>query len=121
MTTELKKRRRAAIALSALELHRLLDWEFLPALADHFGASPWVLVTGDDAMPAVHADVIADVNATLAIIDPRRPPAYSDDEGQEAWMRDATHHWARRMATQAPGSIRRYSLNTSRIWTPRRR
>lgn len=78
----------------------------------------WVLVTGDDSMPAVHADVINEVHATLATIDRRRPPGYEDDD---AWGREVTHRWAHLMARQTPGTVRRYGATGSRLWVPRRR
>jgi len=119
IATELKRRGRTAIALSELRLRHAKDPDLLRALAEHFGDSPWVLVTGDYNMPVVHADVIVEVRATLATIDPRRPPEYLDDE--DAWGREVAHRWAHVMARQPPGSIRRYSGNGGRKWTRRRR
>ncbi len=119
IATELKRRGRIAIALSELRLRHAKDPDLLRALAEHFGDRPWVLVTGDDNMPAVHADVIMEVRATLATIDPRRPSDYLEDE--DAWGREVAHRWAHVMARQAPGSIRRYSGNGGRRWTRRRR
>lgn len=118
IATELKRRGRTAIALSELQVHRSLDPDLLRALADYFGDEPWVLVTGDDSMPAVHAEVIAEVHATLATVDRRRPPGYDDDD---AWGREITHRWAHVMARQTSGSIRRYGENGGRRWTRRRR
>ena len=121
IATELNRRGRTAIALSELLLHRSLDPDLLRALADHFGDAPWVLVTGDDAMPAVHPEVINEVHATLATIDPRRSHGYADDQAQDAWRREIVHRWAHKMAVQAPGTIRRYGENGGRTWTRRRR
>lgn len=109
IATELKRRGRTAIALSELRLRQAKDPDLLRSLDERFGDTPWVLVTGDDNTPAVHADVIVEVGATLATIDPRRPPEYLDDE--DAWGREVAHRWARVMARQPPGSIRRYSGN----------
>ncbi len=85
IATELKRRGRQAVALSELHLRHVKDPELLRALAAHFGDKPWILVTGDDNMPAVHADVIHEVGATLATVDPRWPPGYRGDE--DAWGR----------------------------------
>ncbi len=80
IATELKRRGRHAVAISELELRHAKDPELLRSLAEHFGDDPWVLVTADDNMPAVHPEVIEEVSATLATVDGRRPPAYRDDE-----------------------------------------
>lgn len=119
IATELKRRGRDAIALSELQLRHAKDPELLQALAEHYGERPWVLVTADDNLPAAHADVVAEVNATIATIDPRRSVAYADDE--DAWGREVAHRWAHMMERQPMGSVRRYSDRGGRKWLPRRR
>jgi hypothetical protein len=119
IATELKRRGRQAVALSELHLRHVKDPELLRALAAHFGDKPWILVTGDDNMPAVHADVIHEVGATLATVDPRWPPGYRGDE--DAWGREVVHRWAHLIEKQSPGSVRRYSSGGGRSWTRRRR
>lgn len=116
IATELKRRGRTAVALSELHLHRAPDPDLLRSVAEHFRDGPWVLVTGDDSMPAVHAEVIAEVGATLATVDRRRPPAYEDDD---AWGCEIAHRWAHVMARQVPGSVRRYGESGGRTWTKR--
>ena len=91
----------------------------LLALAEHYGARHWVLVTADDNLPATHADVVAEVSATIATVDPRRSADYADDE--DAWGREVAHRWAHMMERQSEGSVRRYSDRGGRKWTPRRR
>jgi hypothetical protein len=119
IATELKRRGRRAVALSELQLRHAKDPELLMSLAEYFGDEPWVLVTGDDKMPAVHPDVIQEVGATLATVDGRRPPTYLDDE--DGWGREVVHRWAHLMEKQTPGSIRRYSAGGGRNWARRRR
>lgn len=119
IATELKRRGRDAIALSELQLRHAKDPDLLRTLAEHFSNQPWVLVTADDNLPAAHAAVVAEVQATVATVDPRRPPAYADDE--DAWGREVAHRWAHIMERQQPGTVRRYSDRGGRRWAPRRR
>ena len=107
------------MAISELQLRHAKDPALLQALAEHFGEEPWVLVTGDDNMPAVHAEVILELGATLATVDQRRPPGYGGDE--DAWGREVVHRWAHTIEKQPPGSIRRYSAGGGRRWARRRR
>lgn len=117
VATELKGRGRAATALSERDLHRLKDEPLLRTLVELFGAtSGWVLVTGDDAMPDDHGDVLAELRVTLATIDPRRPAHTKEAE----WRQDVIHRWAHAIALQEPGSIRRYTPFRHGIWRPRR-
>ncbi|HEX4340969.1 MAG TPA: hypothetical protein VH062_33905 [Polyangiaceae bacterium] len=83
LAAELRGRGRDATALSQLGLHKLEDPEMLRAVAERFGATPWILATGDDDMPAEHADVLAELRATVATVDPRWPSAPID--AQERW------------------------------------
>lgn len=93
VATELKARGRAAAAVSELELHRVKDVPLLRGLVEHCGTpSRWVLVTGDDAMPDDHGDVLAELRVTLATIDPRRPTGTEEAE----WRKDVIHRWAMR-------------------------
>ncbi len=78
IATELKRRGRRAVALSELQLRHAKDPELLMSLAEYFGDEPWVLVTGDDNMPAVHPDVIQEVGATLGTVDAIGPVAGVD-------------------------------------------
>ena len=119
IATELKRRGRNAVGVSELRLRHARDPDLLRSLAENFEREHWVLVTGDDNMPAVHADVIAELNATVATIEPRRPTEYIDNE--DGWGREIVHRWAHLMERQDPGSIRRYSAGGGRNWVRRRR
>ncbi len=119
IATELKRRGRDAGALSELQLRHAKDPELLHAPAEHFADQHWVLVTADDNLPAAHAPVVAEVQATIATVDPRRTSTYTDDE--DAWGREVAHRWAHMMERQPKGSIRRYSDRGGRKWAPRRR
>jgi hypothetical protein len=119
IATELKRRGRNAVALSELQLRHAKDPDLLHALIEHFGDQHWVLVTGDDNLPAAHADVVAEVNATIATVDPRRSSMYTDDE--DAWGREVAHRWAHMMERQPKGSVKRYSDRGGRKWAPRGR
>jgi len=116
VATELKFRGRDAVATSELELHHEKDEPLLRALADHFGPNGWVLVSGDDAMPDDHGDVLAELGVTLATVDPRRPEVTEE----AAWRRDVIHRWAHAIQIQEPGTIRRYSAVRHGLWRPRR-
>jgi hypothetical protein len=112
---ELRDRGREARSFGQLGLRGATDPDALRRL---FALFPdCVLVTGDDSMPAEHADVIAQVRATLATIDPDRPAGYVQDQ----WERDVVHRWAHAMQVQGDGLIRRYSLGAHRVWAPRLR
>lgn len=117
VATELKARGRAAVAASELSLHRERDGPLLRGLAERFGdTASWVLVTGDDAMPDDHNEVLVELGVTVATIDPRRPAGTRESE----WRRDVVHRWAHAMGIQAAGSIRRYSTLRHGAWKPRR-
>lgn len=117
IATELNAREREAIALSEMGLHDAKDPELLPDLASQFAERRWVLVTADDAMPVDHADLIAEIGATIATIDPSRPAEF----GVAAWGRDVVHRWAHVMQAQATGTTRRYAENSHRAWRQRKR
>ena len=115
--TELGFRGRNARALAELSLHHEKDEPMLRSLVERAGnPAEWVLVTGDDAMPDDHADVLAELGITLATVDPRRPT----DVHEDAWRRDVVHRWAHAMQTQNPGTLRRYSVTRHGLWRPRR-
>ena len=117
VATELKCRGRNAVATSELGLHREKDEPLLRALVERFRSNErWVLVSGDDAMPDDHGDVLAELGVTLATIDPRRP----DESEEAAWRRDVVHRWVHAMQIQEPGTIRRYSATRHGSWRPRR-
>jgi hypothetical protein len=112
-------RSRNAISAAALGLaDNVKDPELLRALAANYGGKrEWVLVTGDDGMPAEHGDVIRDTAATIATIHPE----YPDGMTQHAWRIDVVQRWAHAMQDQKSQTVRRYTLSGSQVWKPRRR
>lgn len=74
-----------------------------------------VLVTGDDRMPADHAETLARTGVTVATVDPIRP---SDFLARE-WNHEVIQRWAHVIETQDRGTVRRYGL-ANRLWTDRR-
>ena len=119
LATYLVARARESIHVSTLGLaDNVKDPEVLRGLAGHYnGVRDWVLITGDDAMPAEHGAVIIETQATIATIHPQRPAGVPE----ASWYVDVTHRWAHRMQEQAPQSVRRYSFHGSEVWRPRRR
>ena len=115
IATELLQRGRHAVALNRLGLRGVDDIPLLRTLASKHPDA--VLVTGDDDMPVEHRATLLQTNYTLAIVSPKKGAGYEKDQGE----RDIIHKWAHKMEVQQPGSIRRYSLNGSREWRPRRR
>jgi hypothetical protein len=115
----LKKRARNAISAAELGLsENVKDPELLRGLAERYNDSQeWVLVTGDDAMPAEHRQVIIDTQATIATIFPEYPEGVTE----HAWNVDVVQRWAHAMQDQKRCTIRRYGLANSTPWRPRRR
>lgn len=117
VATELRKRGREAVSVHQLGLGGHLDPQLLRAAHERYLSAEWVLVTSDDSMPATHADVVAELGATIATLDGRWR-RYSDD--QEAYKREVVHRWVHTMAEQEQGTVRRYTPNAHRLWTPRK-
>lgn len=117
LATELDKRGRSASTVASLGFAGATDPALLTDLTQLGPVLEWVLVTGDDAMPWEHSDVIASTGATIATIDPRRP----DRVTQDAWRRDIVHRWGHAMQLQEAGAVRRYSIASNRLWAPRKR
>lgn len=119
----LRERGRAARSAGELGVKDHEDPDLLRAVfAEHPEA---VLVTADDNMPADHPDVIKEVGATIATIEPweRRPrePLILPENltAEEAWKREVLQRWAHSMAVQDRRDVRRYTRNASgRTWTP---
>ena len=118
IAAELKGRGRAAAAAAELGLARAGDPELLRGLARRMGDQPWVLVTADDFLPAEHADLVAELGATIATVQARGRGRGVDEE---RFARETCHRWAHAMAGQAPGAVRRYSPEANRPWTARLR
>jgi hypothetical protein len=122
LASELVKRGRIAVAASELSAHRLEDPELLDWLAERFAGLSWVLVTGDDAMPAEHGEQLERLRFTVATVDGRWEPLVRDGiSTQDHWNHEVVHRWAHVMALQQPETIKRYSRDTYRRWTRRRR
>ncbi len=119
VAARLRDRGRNAISTASIDLAKgVEDPDLLRGLADRFnGNEPWVLVTGDDSMPAEHGAIIKETEATVATILPVRPDGVSEYE----WLTDVIHRQAHLMQAQAEQSVRRYAFDSSRVWTPRRR
>jgi hypothetical protein len=119
LSAMLAARNRRAVTASKLSLAQgVKDEPLLRALAAKFnGREDWVLVTGDDSMPAEHGEAIIETEATVAVIHPHRPP----DMIQHEWRIDITQRWAHAMQDQDPQTVRRYNAHGSKVWTPRRR
>lgn len=68
----------------------------LRKLANDLSKRDWVLVTADDAMPAEHADVIAEIEGTIATIHgdwKKVCEAHDLTMTQEQFRRDSIHRW----------------------------
>jgi hypothetical protein len=119
LALELQRRSRRAVTASELKLATgVKDAELLRGLqALYAGKEDFVLVTGDDRMPLEHGAVITETNATIAVIHPDIPDALT----QHAWRLDVVHRQAHTMQRQQPLSVRRYTLDGSTVWRPRRR
>jgi len=76
-----------------------------------------VLVTGDDGMPAEHAQLIASLRATIAIV----MPSNRQGQNEDAWERNIVHRDVHAMQQQDPGTALRYHVRGPRPWKPRRR
>jgi hypothetical protein len=115
----LRKRAREAVSAAELGLaFNVKDPELLRRLAELYkDRCPWVLVTGDDAMPAEHGPVIIDTHATVATIFPDYPMGVTE----HVWNTDVVQRWAHAMQEQTPRTVRRYGLAGSQPWRPPRR
>ena len=113
--TELRNRGRKATSVAALGLRRLKDGPLILTLAER--SDPWVLLTADDELPRLWRTVIEETRATVAIIHPTRPASHTANQ----WHHDVAHRWAHVFGEQKQGTVRRYSLKTHRLWTPRNR
>lgn len=118
LATYLECRGRKARSTASLGLGEgTIDPDLLTRLASRVDLGEWVLVTGDDSMPAEHSDLFDRLRPTVATIDPRRPEGLLEIY----WRFDVVHRWAHRMQEQPPGMVRRYSLRGSAVWTVRKR
>ena len=118
LASRLKERKREAVSAASLNLDRHLDPDLLRELAQRYNdKQAWVLVTGDDSMPAEHGAVIIETRATIATIHPEYPAEMTEHH----WRIDVVQRFAHAIQSQEPEAVRRYALNGSVPWTPRRR
>jgi len=116
IAAELVRRGRNAKTVARLDLRGTKDPHLLEQL--HALDPECVLITGDDDMPATHANDLRRFSTTLAVVYPwdrSRPIA------EREWEHEIVQKWAHKMEDQAPGSIVRYTLNGGRTWTLRKR
>lgn len=113
LAAELKGRGRRALTVSELGLGRATDPELLRGLARRLAGEEWVLVTGDDWLPAEQAGLLSSLALTVATVEWKPTPAAP---AREQLARETCHRWAHVMARQAGGTIRRYSPQSHRAW-----
>jgi hypothetical protein len=114
LASTLQRRGRDAVSVSELLYRGMKDPELILAIANDHPLA--VLVTGDDNMPAAHADILRSTGIAVATVDPVRPLEFT----QEQWAWEVVERWAHRMAEQKPGTWRRYGLAV-REWKPPKR
>lgn len=113
---DLRTRGRRAASVQRLRLRGAEDSRLLDQLSEL--PEPWVLVTQDKTMPLEHADAIAQLKPTIAVV----LSAESLLGAAVEWScRDIVHRWAHAMQRQAPGSIREYTASRSARWRWRER
>jgi hypothetical protein len=85
------------------DLGECKDGALLKALAT--GYEPFVLVTWDNKMPAVHAAELAHHGTTLAVVDERwfKQRSGLPDTEQRRYIRDVVHRWLHRIELLPPG------------------
>jgi predicted nuclease of predicted toxin-antitoxin system len=114
--TELNRRGRTARAVRELGYGGFKDPDLLARL--HELDPECVLVTSDDDMPATHAQDLARLHLTVAVIAPRNPESLLD---VNQWEHEIAQRWAHKMEAQTRGSVWRYTLSGPTRWTRRRR
>jgi hypothetical protein len=121
---ELRTRGRSARSLRELGWESLEDPGLLRAV---FGRLPDpILITGDDDLPAEQPQLLAELRATVATIEPWEPHAADDVDpdhaipAEEAYERELIHRWVQAMQAQRRGTVRRYFPTGPRAWRPRR-
>lgn len=118
IAAELKGRGRAAAAAAELGMARASDPELLRGVSRRLGDQPWVLLTADDFLPAEQAELVAELQVTIATVQAQGRGRGVDEE---RFARETCHRWAHSMARQADGALRRYSPQANRPWTARLR
>ncbi len=116
LATELKGRGFQARTMAQLNLKGINDSIIIERLSLGIDED-WVLLTGDDKLPLVHAEAVKRFTPTIATVDPRRPPHLDHDQHRK----NVAHRWAHVIVVQEPSTIRRYSTTWSKPWRPLRR
>ena len=98
LAAELVRRGRPARSLSELDLQGAADADLLAAVA----VAGAVLVTVEERLPHDRP-----AGATVAVVGSR---------GGDPARREAVHRWAHAIASQRPGSARRYAPDGHRAW-----
>ena len=126
LARELRNRGRRAVAVEDLRLKSALDPELIEKVFQLYDDP--VLITADNAMPAEHEALLANVLATVAVVKPwDRDEAHTgrwegqDHRSEEEWAQEIVHRWAHKIHDQRTGTIRRYSVNTHAPWRRPRR
>jgi hypothetical protein len=122
LAEEISGRGREATSHEEVGTTGLEDEPMLRKLAADLGGRHWVLVTADDAMPAEHAEVIEELQVTIATIhgDYKRVcDAHDLTMTQEQFRRDSVHRWLHIIAAQERGEIRRYTPVGHAPWRAR--
>jgi hypothetical protein len=118
IASELKGRGRPAATAAELGLARVTDPELLRGLSRRMAREEWVLVTADDFLPAEQDRLVDELGLAVATVQGQGRARGVDEE---RFARETCHRWAHAMASQPPGSRRRYSPSSNRAWTPRHR
>jgi len=126
LARELRNRGRPSVAVEDLRLKSALDPQLIEKVFQLYDDP--VLVTADDAMPAEHGTLLAQVRATVAVLRPwKRDAAHvgswegQEHRSEEEWMEEIVHRWAHTIHAQRKGTIRRHSINTHALWRPPRK
>ncbi len=114
LASQLERRGRYSRSIDWLGLGSIIDPPLLRKL--HETHPECVLITGDDAMPKEHGDLLKRLGLTVATVDGQRDPGW----GQSDWKNETVHRWAHVMANQKYATSRRYSPHRHGPWTLRR-
>jgi len=87
LASQLTQRGRNARSVDWLGLGSTLDPPLLRKL--HKTHPGCVLLTGDDAMPGEHAELLRQLGQTVATVDGQRDPGWT----QSAWKCETVHRW----------------------------
>jgi hypothetical protein len=114
LASQLAQRGRNAISAEWAGLTDTKDPPLLRAVARSYPGC--VLLTGDDAMPGEHEELISSLGLTIATVDGQRDPGW----GQSDWKCETVHRWVHVVENQPDGSRRRYSPHRHRAWSQRK-